>query len=194
MLKFLAAVSLLAITLSSCSSSEKEPEEKSNGLADKAETSMEERRSRGDTLALSPDVLYKALPETVLGFSKKGDAEKIEDKTTGSNWSSVSQNYSNGNFNLTVKISDYNGAYGLYAGATALFNSTTGTGSEEGISRPFREGKIKGWETYTKENKEASLMLARHDRFIISLEADGQEDLEFVKNFAKEIDLSLIPH
>lgn len=180
------------ILLFACSGPEKEAEVKEDFVADNAEASMEERRIKGDTLALSPDLLSKALPDEVDGYVKSGEIQKAEDKSIGSNWSLVSQSYRKGNSMVNIILSDYNGAYGLFAGATAMFSTGTEVRNDEEISRPFQEGNIKGWETFNRESKQASLILARKDRFIITIEGEEQADLETVKKFARQIDLNKI--
>ena len=174
----------------SCSETEKESVQKSNEVADKAQASIEERRKKGDTLALSPEVLSKALPESVSSYKKEGLIQKTEDKTVGMNWSSVSQNYSDGEKTILLVISDYNGAYGLYAGATAIFNSGISIQTEDELSKPFMSnGKVSGWESFDKETGAASLMLGKHDRFLITIQSVGQENMSTLYEFANLINL-----
>jgi hypothetical protein len=155
-----------------------------------SELSFEERKKRGDTLALSPEVLEKALPQSVGKYQKVGDVQNKEVKTSGSNWSSVSQTYSNGEKNVNLSITDYNGAYGLYAGATAIFNSGLSIESDNEISRPYKKnGKITGWESFSRETGEASLTVGMQDRFLIVIESEGQEDTGILREFAEGISI-----
>ncbi|PLX03149.1 MAG: hypothetical protein C0594_10860, partial [Marinilabiliales bacterium] len=48
---------------------------------------------------------------------------------------------------------------------------------------------IKGWEVYDKVNKDANIVLGIGSRFLLTIEADDQENTYFVKEVAQSMDL-----
>ena len=185
---------VLCLTMSFISCDKKEKEENklitSNGL-ESSEKKIEEKRIKGDTLALSHEILETALPSSVEGFNAVGKGEGTTTNEEFVSWSVIEKKYRKGNQNLSISLADYNGAYGLYAGATALFdNVETIDNAEEKVQGiMLKDGKLKGRESLKKESREAYLMAGIQDRFLITIWADNQTDTELVKQVFGSIDL-----
>lgn len=156
-----------------------------------AEKKRQERIAKGDTLAMPYADLQKYLPKEISGYSLDGEPEGSTMNMPGMSYSQCEQSFVKGDDRITVAIYDYNGAYDMYTGATALFS--TGMSFEndqekaQGVS--LKGDKFKGWETFKKTDKNASLLLGVGHRFYLSINAEKQENTDFVKSIAENMNL-----
>lgn len=163
--------------------------EMKNNLS-KAEEKIKERKERGDTLAMHYEKLMEFLPEEIDGYKRK-EPNGSSVNMAGMSYSSVDARYEkeDGEY-IKITIVDYNQAYGIYQSATAMWamgmSIDTPTEKANGVKL---NDEIAGWETFKKKSKEATLTLGVGYRFWLNIEANKQENTDFLKNVAKRIDL-----
>lgn len=195
----------LALTLLSCggkSEDVKEEEQKpdnplevlenyaneSKDAQKEAEQKIAARKAKGDTLAMPYADLMKYLPGSVDGYTK-GEPDGASVNVSGSSYSSANCDYTNDKGErVKVTIVDYNQAYGLYNGLTAMWAFSVDT-PEEKSGGVKLDDNIAGWEQFRKKSGDAVITLGVGYRFWVQVEADGQKDTEWVKEVAKSIDL-----
>ncbi|MBX9851509.1 MAG: hypothetical protein K2X86_07090 [Cytophagaceae bacterium] len=178
----------LCLFLIQCAETEKgNKEDFAQGKYEAGEQAIEEKKVKGDTTALSLTELKKFLPTTISGFKPVGELITKEEKETGNSWTSVEQLYVNGNKRLKINIVDYNAAYGLYAGAKAVFDTRVDNIEEKSAPVALRGNTIQGWESINYLSSEATLIAASKDRFIITLMLTNQEDSDQLKVFFEKL-------
>ena len=153
-----------------------------------AEKKMQERRQRGDTVAMHYDKLKAYMPTDLQGFTLDGDPKGEVMKNAGFSYSTITQNYKKGNSTLKVTLTDYNGVGMLYTAAFGMF----GVG---GLEIENDQEMVKGWDTkisevkgfekFRKKEKNASATVGSVERFMLNVEASEQENTETVKAVAK---------
>ncbi|MCY7352726.1 MAG: hypothetical protein LH606_19050 [Cytophagaceae bacterium] len=151
---------------------------------------MEERRAKGDTLALPYADLQKYLPASVGGYEKDGEPEGQTMNMPGASYSVAAQNYKKGEQTLKISITDYNGAQALYGMATAMMSSGFSSENADEKIGGIDLGVGKGWEDIKKKDKTASVVVGLSDRFFVQAEASNQENADFVKDVVKSMELS----
>ena len=164
-------------------------------LADKMQNGSDkvnERRAKGDTLALPYAELQKMLPASVGSYAKDGDPKGESVNMMGQSFSTASQNYKNGEQTLKVTVVDYNGVYSLLTGATAMMAMGFSVDNDEERIGPLKLGidGVKGWEEFKKKSKRATVTMAVADRFLVTAEAENQENTDFVKDVVQSLDIS----
>ncbi|MFC0184220.1 hypothetical protein SAMN04515674_102250 [Pseudarcicella hirudinis] len=150
---------------------------------------MEDRRSKGDTIALPYAELQKYLPASVSGYTKDGDPEGESMNMTGASYSTASQKFKKGDDDLKVTIVDYNAAYALFGMATAMMQTgfSVDNADEKLGGVELKAGK--GWEDFKKKEKRASVVVTINERFLVTVEASNQTSTDLVKDVANSLDL-----
>lgn len=210
-LAHLSLSAMIAISLISCGSKTDEPKEvetpkpdnpiealnnmatESQNAQQEAEKKLAERRAKGDTLAMPYAELMKYLPESLDGY-KRGDPDGASMNMPGASYSTANVDFTNDKGErVKVTIVDYNQAYGLYTGATAMWamGMSIDTPEEKAQGVKF-DGNIAGWEQFRKKSGDATVTLGVGYRFWVQVEADGQKDTEWVKSVAKMVDLKTL--
>lgn len=159
-----------------------------------AEQKRAVRVERGDTVSLNYKDLQRYLPGSIDGFLPVGKPEGESINMGGISYSTCEQTYEKGNQHLKVQLVDYNGANALYAGATAMMSAGFSQENDEELMRGCDLGvaNVKGWETLQKKDHKASVALGVGDRFFVAVESDNQQDTEFVKQVARNMDLQAL--
>ena len=159
-----------------------------------AEKKRAGRAERGDTVSLSYKDLQRYLPGSIAGFMPVGEPKGESVNMSGISYSSCEQTYKNGDQHLKVQLIDYNGANALYAGATAMMSAGFSQENDEELMRGCDLGiaNVRGWETLQKKEHKASVALGVGDRFFVAVESDGQDNTDFVKQVARDIDLNAL--
>ena len=171
-----------------CAETEKENKEDfAQGKYEAGEKTIEGKKIKGDTSALSLTELKKLLPPTISGFKPVGELITKEENETGNSWTSVEQWYEKGNERLKINIIDYNAAYGLYAGAKAVFDTKVESKEEKSSPVALRGNTTQGWESINYLSHEATLIAASKDRFIITLVLTNQKDSDQLKVFFEKL-------
>lgn len=161
---------------------------------DQGEKKKQERRQRGDTLALNFKKLQEYLPKSVDGYGEaKLGGESVN--MGGFSMSSAKADYekADGSSSVHIELVDYNENYGLYAGL-AFWMQGYSMENDQRYERTFGTGIENTWalEKFEKHNGEAELIYALSWRFMLTLRADGQKDTEFLKSVAKKIDMAAL--
>lgn len=203
-LKFLPTLLLCAFAFYSCSEKVQEAKNTYNAISNLTEAAenieksvelsekkREERIKKGDTLAMNYKELQVYLPAEISGYTKEGEPTGSTMNMTGMSYSVGEQTYSNGDNYIKVNIMDYNGAYGMYAGAVAIYGAGFSMEDDEqkmqGIDLGMED--VKGWEVLMKKENRASLVVGIGERFLVSIEANNQKDTEKVKSVVKSLQL-----
>ena len=158
---------------------------------DAAKDRHAERVKTGDTLSLPYKDLEAYLPATVEGYTGEEPSGQSM-KTAGISFSTASRTYKQGDQSVEVNVVDYNGAGDLYQGASAMFALGLESEDDENLTRSatLKQDGVKGMETLSKKNGDASLSMAVGDRFIVTVKATGQKDLALVEQVAQQLDLA----
>jgi len=156
---------------------------------------QEERMAKGDTSikAIPYEELYKYLPENIDGY-KKGEPTGGTMTMQGLSYSYAEVIFKNDNGDdIKIGLIDYSAAYSLYSMAAAMWGlgMTIDTPEEKAKSINMSD-KVRGWESFQKKDKSASVFLGVGSRFMLNVEADKQEDTEFVKALAGKVDLKAL--
>lgn len=202
-LKLLTIPITIAFVLSACGGQPEEVKEEkpdnpiealedyaneSQAAQDDAEKKIAERKAKGDTLAMPYEELMKYLPGSIDGYTK-GEPDGASVNIPGSSYSTASAEYTKENGDrVKVTIVDYNQAYGIYTGLTAMWAFSIDTPEEKSQGVKL-DDNIGGWEQFRKKSGDATITLGVGYRFWVNVEANSQKDTEWVKSIAKSIDL-----
>jgi hypothetical protein len=194
-MKYISVVLILLLSLSACDKKEKEKESAINindGQFEQNEIKIEEKRQSGDTLAMPYETLKGYLPSTLSGY-KEVEVTGKEINEHGMSWSHTKKKYVQGGQTMYITLADYNGAYGLYAGATMVLElPNVDNEDEHSESITVQLGSIKAWQSYKKQTKDAVLIMAINDRFLINIEAQNQINADHVRAIAETLDVNLL--
>ncbi len=171
-----------------------ETAEKIENSMTRAEKKWEERKARGDTLALHYKELQKFLPETIPGY--------VTQKTKGHSNNYMGQSISQASRRyfkktdgqpeiLNIEIIDYNSSLAGFAASTSWLVTDYSYEDDNKYIGNFDVGidECFGNETFEKKNKKAQLILSAGYRFIINISANNQESIDKLKSILKYIDL-----
>lgn len=152
---------------------------------------LEERKAKGDTLAMPYKDLQAYLP-TVSGFEKDGGPSGSSTNMMGVSLSTCEQKFKKGDAQISVTLTDYNAGYAAFMGVTAMMKA--GFSSEDDTQRtgPVKidiEG-VSAYETVRKQDKSASLVLAIADRFFIEIKGNNLDNTDALVEIAKGMKLS----
>jgi len=164
--------------------------EKMTATLDEAKVQREEREKRGDTLAMPYKQLEQYLPAEVSGYTAEAPTG-MSQKTAGMSISTAEREYRQGAETVKVSVIDYNGAHDLYQGAAAIFALGMEREDDEQIMGPANldvKG-VQGMSTFYKKDGRAEMSVAAGGRFLITLNATKQKDMELLKSVAKSMDL-----
>lgn len=155
------------------------------------EETRKERIKKGDTIAISYEKLADFLPKKVEKYKKNGDLVSSEKGMSGKSYSNVEQAYINdADHNIIISIIDYSGANAQFARETAYFDSGMRINDRTAIAGGVKiKDNMKAWEIYEKRTRVAKLDVAVSDRILLKILASHQEDTEFVKEIAENMDL-----
>lgn len=171
--------------------------EHSQEAANVAEQRRDERRKRGDTLAMPYQDLQKFLPSSVSGYK----AEEPSGSTmnmSGMSFSTAKRDFvqsseaSGESSRISVELFDYNSAFDIYSGLTILWGANFSMEDDEKYTKTFDPGikDVTGFEEYYKKDKNANVTYAIGGRFILTIKADGnQSGTDFAKGIAKSMNL-----
>jgi hypothetical protein len=164
---------------------------------EEAEKFYQERREKGDTVAIAYSDLQKALPPSPNGYTPSGEPSGSSQNMGGFSMSQAEQEYSGpagteGNApSINITIVDFGGTqagYGMLAAPMMM-----GFSQEDAHSR-MRTIKIDvpytwGSEEYNKDNKTAKVTAVTRYRYLITVEARNQADdqTDMVKGLVEDI-------
>lgn len=168
-----------------------EAAEKMNESNDLIQKRMDERRQRGDTLAMPYKKLQEYLPASINGYTAEAPTgESIN--MPGASYSNARARFTKGNDEVTITIMDYNQAFALYQGAIALWSMGMSVDNDQETAKGYNPNLelSGGWERYGKQDKSADLLLGVGSRFFIEIKASNQSNTDFVKSIANAMKLA----
>jgi hypothetical protein len=152
----------------------------------------EERKAKGDTLAMPYADLEAFLPD-ISGYTKEGGPKGNQMNIPGmGSWSQAEQEYKNGDKQIKVTIVDYNAAFQAFSAATAMFKlgySMEDDSKKQG-SLDLGIKDVAAYQTIYKEDPRGEVALIAGDRFLIQIQSKGSNDPELLSSAAKSIKLS----
>jgi predicted ribosome quality control (RQC) complex YloA/Tae2 family protein len=170
----------------------KDAGEQMQNSVENAEKKREERRKKGDTLAMNYKELQTYLPD-VSGYIKNENpsGESVSMPGMGS-WSRASQRYESGEKNVEIELIDYNQSMMGYSSAAMVFGMNIQVENDREKTGTFATGidNVTGYEKVYKTEQNAELIYAIADRFILTLKLNGSNDIDALKNIAKNMKLS----
>lgn len=151
----------------------------------------EQRRAKGDTLALPYKDLQAYMPE-ISGYTKEGGPKGSQMNMPGmGSWSEAEQEYINGDKRVSVKIVDYNAAWQTFQGMTAIYGM--GFSSEDDTKKQGHADlgikDVYAYQTTYKTEPKSELIVIANDRFMISLNSNGENSESFLKDIARQMNL-----
>lgn len=157
---------------------------------DEAKTKRAERVKSGDTLSLPYKELQQYLPKEVSGYTA-GELSGSSQKMSGISYSSAEREFAKGEDRVKVALVDYNGANQIYEGLAAMATLGMEHENDEEIMGPtaLKVDGVKGMDTFRKKEGTAEMTLVAGGRFMVTLSATKQKDMEFLKSVAEEMDL-----
>jgi len=206
-MKKLAAIALTACVLISCEKASELKQAADNvesftkaasnmeGNMAAAEQRREERRKRGDTLAIPYQELQKYLPQNISGYAAQEPEGTTMNSDMGS-YSAASRRYTKAGADgyeeyVEVSIVDYNATAEMFTGLTSMWGANFSMEDANGYTKSFDPGFKDGigWEHYDKNNKNSELSYGLGDRFIVTIKSSNQPDNELAKNIGKSMKL-----
>ncbi|MBX3042648.1 MAG: hypothetical protein KIT33_00990 [Candidatus Kapabacteria bacterium] len=159
---------------------------------DMSEKRREERVRKGDTLALHFSELQKYLPESLDGFTSdepNGQSTNI----TGFSMSTVERTYRNDETGRTIRINlmDYNESYAMFAGVAYWASLGLSTETSDGFQKTVKTDidHVSGFEEFSKSRKNAKLSYAIGYRFMLTIEDNQADNIDYIKKIADKIDI-----
>jgi hypothetical protein len=163
----------------------------SNMEAGKAK--LEERKKKGDTLALNYKKLQEYLPASISGY--EAEEPKGESVNAGGfSYSTAERRYkkSGSDDYVSIKLVDYNQFYEGYNALTAVWAQGITIENDQTLEKTFPTNisDVAGYERFEKKNKEAKVTYGVGFRFFLDIEANNQSNTDFVKKVAESMKLS----
>lgn len=157
----------------------------------KSEEKSNERRKRGDTLAMPYKDLQAFLPQ-INGYVSEEGPKGSQTNTPGlGSWSQAEQEFTSNDKRVSVSIMDYNAAHQAFIGLTSMFGMGMSfeddNKKQSGVDLGMKD--VKAYETIYKKDKRAELVMVVGDRFIVELKSDGDNDENFLRSVAKNMNL-----
>lgn len=199
--KYILIALISATTLIACGSDENEnidveknPMEAlmkmGENMQKQAEKIEEKQKNRENASAMHYEELMKYLPESIEGYEKnepKGESVEMGEMS----FSSAEVRFKNQQDEIKITLLDYNAALSMYSMATAMWSTGFKIDNSKEKSQSVKlTDEITGWETIQKKSKDASLILGINDRFLLTIEAENQENTDSLKEIAKQMDLN----
>ncbi len=163
--------------------------------AARAEKRLEERRAKGDTLALHFSELMKYLPTSIEGYT----AEEPTGSTTNTGEYSVTNVYAGfykenavgERSSIRVQIYDYNQGYAGFAFVTMWASMGMSVESTDGWQKTFDTGieDVFAYEDYRHDGQRTELFYAIGYRFYMTIAVDNVEGTDFARSIAKKVDI-----
>jgi hypothetical protein len=170
------------------SESAKDNEQTSNIL----EKRRQERRAKGDTIALATDKLVAFLPASLDGYQAE-EPETSSMEVPGMSTTTASRTFTSADKgNVKVTLTDFNGAEGSYGIQALMFSIKIRTENKDMMSGTFQTNNelINGHEEFNKNSKNVTVIYGLGGRFILNIEADNQSGTEWAKGVANRMDIN----
>lgn len=194
----------LSIILFSCGGEEKSQEDNidveknplgaamkmAKNMQEQAEKMQKDMEERKDAKAMHYEELMKYLPTKIDGYTaEEPDGGTIE--MHGTSYSNADITFKNeAGERIKISLLDYNAALSMYSMATAMWTSGLKIDTKDELAQSYNiNDNISGWESFQKKSGNASITLGVSNRFMLTIEADNQENCNNIKSIAKNMDL-----
>lgn len=134
--------------------------------------------------------LEEYLPTDISGYTA-GDPEGQTMNMEGFSFSSSTvEFYDSEDYFIRISIIDYVAASSMFQAASAMWATGMSYENDEMSAKTIEwNDNISGWEEFNKLDNEATLILGIGDRFLFTIEADGQDGVDFIISIAEDMDL-----
>jgi len=159
-----------------------------------AEQRINERKAKGDTLAMNFKDLMVYLPESLDGYV----SEEPEGSTTNSmgfSFSRVSRTFTKTvgeqQQSIRMELIDYNASYAYLSGLAYWTNLNISTENTKGFERTVKTDieNVFAYEKFQTDTKNGSITYVVGYRFILNVEGNNVDNFDIIKNAANKIDL-----
>lgn len=203
-MKTLAGLIIIGFVLTGCGGKVDEASQAMKNLETMAESAKdvestqnvidkrrEERRAKGDTIAMPTDQLKGYLPNDIAGY-KAGEPETSSTEMQGMSFAQATRTYTREDGStIRVQLTDYNGSALGYAGMAFVFSLKMRNDNAQETSGTFQTGNpmINGFEKFDKVSKNSTLTYGLGGRFILNIDAEKQ-DIAFAHSVGEKVDLN----
>lgn len=171
-----------------------EASEKANATSEIANKKIEERKAKGDTLAMNFKELINYLPKSIDGY-KSADPEGSSTNAMGFSFSQASNTYSkmigDKEESIRIELVDYNASYEYLTGIAYWTTLNISTESSKGFERTTKADidNAYAYEKYDNESKSGSITYILGYRFILTINGENINSFDELKSIANKIDL-----
>lgn len=142
--------------------------------------------------AMDVKELQKLFPETI-GEYVYDQQENAGMLSHGYSFSFVEKNYTKNQIHLlSLRVMDYKTAQPMFQSVTHMWSSQFQLKTNEQTVGPFVYNEFKGWKSIFHTEKKVHLMLAAHNRYLISVEIEQTEDLQHAKQILKQFNYTIL--
>lgn len=158
-----------------------------------AQAKIDERKKKGDTLAMPFQKLQQYLPTSLAGYKAETPGGESMNMP-GMSYSSATIRFSKENSatedNVTVELFDYNQVGAMFTAAT-LWMSGFSREDAKGYEKTFNPGvnNVFGFEKFEKERKYAEVTFAIGYRFVLTIKGYNQTNGDNLINLGKSMKL-----
>jgi hypothetical protein len=166
---------------------------------DEATKFQQERRAKGDTVAMEYKELQKYLPDAPSGYKPEGGPSGNQQNMGGFSMSTADQTFvTEGDqpSRIHVSLVDYGGGEASWGmlGPMLAMNMSSEDDHHRASSVKFDVPYTAGWEEFNKDSKDAKITAGTRYRYFITIEATNQKDdqsgmvKDMAENVAKKLD------
>jgi hypothetical protein len=140
--------------------------------------------------AMSYKELQKYLPNSVKGYILNGDMKGQSIDMQGMSYSSAEADYKKGEDNLSIVLVDYHAAASVYQSLTMAWSMNISIDNDQEKASTTTVKGIKGYQRIDKQDNSSELILGVNERFLLTIKATNQKNVDLVRSVAESMDLS----
>jgi len=153
------------------------------------EAKIEQRKKRGDTIATDYNILLSFIPDIAGWQAEKPEGSNLT--VSGSKYSLASKSFKDAKGNeITIELYDYNTSLGMLTSSTMWKNFGLESDNNERYQKVSKFDDIKDswiYEEINKVDKITNVNYSLNDRYLLSVTVEGQTDLNYAHNLAKQV-------
>ncbi len=155
--------------------------QKMEQAADEGKKMYEERKAKGDTLAMPYKDLQAFLPTSVSGYKAEGEPSGSQQNMQGYSLSNASQNWvseANPNQRVVVTVNDWGGTEGAFALASMGFAMSFSSENDQQKTESIKSDvpTTSGVYVYQKTNHDVTVTMGTRYRYVITVNLTGASD------------------
>ena len=205
-IKSLAIIGLAALSFTACTKCSKDAQElneakklleqipeATKNIQDQANITQnlrEERKKKGDTLALNYKDLMNFMPKEISGY--KLETPQGESLNYGEiSYSQTTYKFNSPNGNIEISLADYNTVAELFTTMT-LWSAGISLENEQGFQKTFNTNipNTFAFEQWDKPGKTANVMYGIAGRFFLSVKVENQTNTDLAKKVATMVNIA----